>query len=96
MGIAADHGGLALKMEIGEALRTAGHRWSISASVLTTGDDYPDYIVPLAQSVAKRDVERGLAFFGSGVGASVAANKVPGVRKSDPRRLFSTPGSRRR
>ena len=56
-------------------------KWSISAHrILTPGDDYPDYVVPLAQSVAKKEVERGLAFCGSGVGASVAANKVPGVR----------------
>jgi ribose 5-phosphate isomerase B len=81
VGIAAEHGGFALKMEIGDAIRTARNEVvDFGARVLTTGDDYPDYVVPLAQSVAKEDVERGLAFYGSGVGASVAANKVPGVR----------------
>ena len=81
VGIAADHGGFALKMEMAEALRTAGHEVvDFGARILTPGDDYPDYVVPLAQSVAKEEVERGLAFCGSGVGASVAANKVPGVR----------------
>ena len=44
------------------------------------GDDYPDFVVPLALAVARGDVARGVAICGSGVGACVAANKVPGVR----------------
>ncbi|HEY8930179.1 MAG TPA: RpiB/LacA/LacB family sugar-phosphate isomerase, partial [Mucilaginibacter sp.] len=47
---------------------------------LDNADDYPDYIIPMAQAVAEGEVERGIAFCGSGVGASVAANKVKGVR----------------
>jgi ribose 5-phosphate isomerase B len=43
-------------------------------------DDYPDFIVPLARAVAARTVDRGIAICGSGVGASVCANKVEGVR----------------
>jgi ribose 5-phosphate isomerase B len=43
-------------------------------------DDYPDFVTPLAKSVAAGEVERGIAVCGSGVGASVCANKVPGVR----------------
>jgi ribose 5-phosphate isomerase B len=43
-------------------------------------DDYPDFVVPLARAVADGKVERGVAICGSGVGASVAANKVAGVR----------------
>jgi ribose 5-phosphate isomerase B len=43
-------------------------------------DDYPDFVVPLARAVAAREVTRGLAICGSGVGACVAANKMPGVR----------------
>jgi ribose 5-phosphate isomerase B len=46
----------------------------------TPDDDYPDFVVPLARAIARGDVERGIAVCGSGVGASVAANKVPGVR----------------
>jgi len=44
------------------------------------GDDYPDFVVPLALAVSKGEVERGVAICGSGVGACIAANKVPGVR----------------
>jgi ribose 5-phosphate isomerase B len=45
-------------------------------------DDYPDYVVPLARAVSSGEVERGVAICGSGVGASVAANKIAGVRAS--------------
>ena len=47
---------------------------------MTPDDDYPDFVIPLAQAVARGEVERGIALCGSGVGACVAANKVPGVR----------------
>jgi ribose 5-phosphate isomerase B len=50
------------------------------AHELVSGDDYPDFVVPLARAVAAREVTRGLAICGSGVGACVAANKMPGVR----------------
>ena len=43
-------------------------------------DDYPDFVVPLARAIARGEVDRGVAVCGSGVGASVAANKVAGVR----------------
>jgi ribose 5-phosphate isomerase B len=43
-------------------------------------DDYPDFVVPLARAVAGGEVDRGLALCGSGVGACIASNKVPGVR----------------
>jgi ribose 5-phosphate isomerase B len=46
---------------------------------LSEGDDYPDYVVPLAVAVATLEVERGVAICGSGVGASVCANKVRGI-----------------
>lgn len=81
IGLAADHGGFALKTEMAESLRAAGHEVvDFGAPTLTSGDDYPDYVVPLARAVARGEVERGVAFCGSGVGASIAANKVRGVR----------------
>ncbi len=81
IGLAADHGGYALKAEMAESLRAAGHDVAdFGACILTPGDDYPDYVVPLARAVAHGKVERGVAFCGSGVGASIAANKVFGIR----------------
>jgi len=81
IGIATDHGGFGLKEELVSGLRAAGHDVvDFGAHSLSPGDDYPDFVVPLAQAVAQGLVERGLAVCGSGVGASVCANKVPGVR----------------
>jgi ribose 5-phosphate isomerase B len=81
IGIAADHGGLALKVLIATALRNEGHTVvDFGAVQLDLADDYPDFVVPMAQAVARLEVERGVAICGSGVGASIAANKVSGVR----------------
>ena len=81
VGVAADHGGFELKEQLVGRLRAAGHE------VVDFGDcrpdpddDYPDFVVPLARAVARGEVDRGVAVCGSGVGACVVANKVPGVR----------------
>jgi ribose 5-phosphate isomerase B len=81
VGIATDHGGFELKEELAAYLRQAGHEVvDMGAHKLTPGDDYPDFVIPLAQAVAARKVERGIAVCGSGVGASVCANKISGIR----------------
>ena len=81
IGIATDHGGFNLKEELVKQLREAGHEVvDFGAHRLNQGDDYPDYVVPLAEAVAAQKVDRGLAICGSGVGASVCANKIRGVR----------------
>ena len=80
VGIATDHGGFGLKEELLGRLRAAGHEVvDFGAHCLSEGDDYPDYVVPLAQAVAAGKVNRGVAICGSGVGASVCANKVRGI-----------------
>jgi ribose 5-phosphate isomerase B len=81
VGIAADHGAFALKGQIAPALFGSGYEVvDFGAFELDGADDYPDFVIPLARAVAAGAVERGLALCGSGVGASVAANKVAGVR----------------
>jgi ribose 5-phosphate isomerase B len=81
VGIATDHGGFRLKEEIVEQLRAAGHQVvDFGASSQNPDDDYPDFVIPLAQALAMGEVERGVAICGSGVGVSVCANKIPGVR----------------
>jgi ribose 5-phosphate isomerase B len=81
IGIAADHGGFELKVQLTAALKATGYELAdFGARELTPGDDYPDFVAPLARAVARGEVARGLAICGSGVGACVAANKVPGVR----------------
>ena len=81
VGIATDHGGFALKEEVMGQLQKAGHEVvDFGAHQLSESDDYPDYVVPLAQAVAEGKVKRGVAICGSGVGASVCANKIAGAR----------------
>src|SRR5215831_16101220 len=81
IGIATDHGGFDLKEELVRQLREAGHEIvEFGADRLNESDDYPDYVIPLARAVAAQEVDRGVAICGSGVGASVCANKIPGVR----------------
>jgi ribose 5-phosphate isomerase B len=81
VGIATDHGGFALKEELIARLNSAGHEVvDFGAHALSPGDDYPDLVVPLANAVVSGSVERGVAICGSGVGASVCANKIKGVR----------------
>ena len=90
VGIAADHGGFTLKGQVAESLRGSGHEVvDFGAHQLNPGDDYPDFIIPLARAVAAGEVERGVALCGSGVGASIAANKVPGVRAGLIHDVFS-------
>jgi ribose 5-phosphate isomerase B len=80
IGIAADHGGFELKEKLAARLRNAGHEVDdFGAHQLTLDDDYPDFVVPLARAVAAGKVDRGLAICGSGVGATVCANKIKGV-----------------
>jgi RpiB/LacA/LacB family sugar-phosphate isomerase len=81
IGIAADHGGYELQEYLVGVLREAGHEViQFGDQQPKLDDDYPDFVVPLARAVARGEVERGVAICGSGVGASVAANKVAGVR----------------
>lgn len=81
VGIATDHGGFILKEDLAARLRSAGHEVvDFGADKLSPDDDYPDCVVPLARAVAAGTVERGVAVCGSGVGASICANKVAGAR----------------
>jgi ribose 5-phosphate isomerase B len=90
VGIASDHGGFVLKEQIANLLRGAAHEVvDFGALQLSPGDDYPDYVIPLARAVAAGTVDRGVALCGSGVGASICANKVAGVRAGLIHDVFS-------
>ena len=81
IGIATDHGGFGLKEELVARICAAGHDVvDFGAHTLDPDDDYPDFVVPLGQALVAGKVDRGVAICGSGVGASVCANKVKGVR----------------
>ena len=81
IGIAADHGGFESKQYLDGMLRAAHYEViDYGDSQPKPDDDYPDFVIPLARAVARGEVDRGVAICGSGVGACIAANKVPGVR----------------
>jgi ribose 5-phosphate isomerase B len=90
IGVAADHGGFELKEYLVGMLREAGYEVvDFGDSQPKPDDDYPDYVVPLARAVARGEVDRGVAICGSGVGACIAANKVPGIRACLIHEIFS-------
>ena len=81
VGIGADHGGFEMKEQLARKLAFEGHEViDFGNKVFDSADDYPDFALPLACAVASGCVDRGVLLCGSGVGASVAANKVPGAR----------------
>ncbi len=83
LALGADHGGFELKQQLLPFLRKLGYDiHDVGAHTLDPLDDFPDFARAAAESVASGQAWRGIIICGSGVGASVAANKVPGVRAS--------------
>ena len=81
--IGADHAGYDLKQEIARLLVADGHEAvDVGAHTLDADDDYPDFAIAVGESVRSGEAERGIVVCGSGVGSSVAANKLKGVRAS--------------
>ena len=81
--IGADHGGYALKDELKPFIEALGHEVAdVGALELDPADDFPDFTAAVAAAVASGEAARGVMICGSGVGASVAANKVRGIRAS--------------
>ena len=81
VGIASDHGGFELKKQLVLALKNLGYDVvDFGANVQVPEDDYPDFVIPLVKGVVNKVVFRAIAVCGSGVGACITANKVPGVR----------------
>ena len=81
VGIGADHGGFEMKEQLARLVAGNGHEVvDFGDKIIDNNDDYPDFAIPLAKAVASGEVDRGILICGSGVGASVAANKVRGVR----------------
>ncbi len=79
--IGADHAGFALKEKMKVELINAGHEVvDVGAHEYVATDDYPDSAAAVARAVVAGEGERGVLFCGSGVGASIAANKIKGAR----------------
>ena len=81
LAIGADHAGFELKEQLVPWLRSLGHEVvDLGAHEMDPDDDYPDFAAAVAEVVQSGRFERGIVVCGSGVGASITANKVPGVR----------------
>ncbi len=80
LAIASDHGGFALKGVLAASLRAAGHDVADHGPAAAERCDYPDFAGPVARAVSTGEADRGILVCGSGIGMSMAANKVPGIR----------------
>jgi ribose 5-phosphate isomerase B len=78
--IGSDHAGFELKKLLLDYLQKSGHQLKDVGTNDTKPVDYPDYAEAVSLSVLRGESERGILICGSGVGASVAANKIPGIR----------------
>lgn len=81
--IGTDHAGFALKERLKEELIRLGHEvWDAGVHAAEPPADYPDYVLPVAERVSGGAADRGVVLGGSGIGESIAANKVLGIRAS--------------
>ncbi|MDT8402268.1 MAG: RpiB/LacA/LacB family sugar-phosphate isomerase [Bacteroidales bacterium] len=81
IGIASDHGGYEIKQILKKRLEEQKYEvLDYGNTLFDSNDDYPDFVLPLARAVAGKEVVKGIAICGSGVGASIAANKIAGAR----------------
>lgn len=92
--IGADHGGIDLKGEIKEYLISEGYEVNDFGTYSNESCDYPDYAMQVAEAIANKEFEFGILVCGTGIGISIAANKVPGVRAALCSDTFSAHATR--
>jgi ribose 5-phosphate isomerase B len=92
--IASDHGGLKIREEIKGLLKDMGIEFEDFGCDCETSVDYPDYALPVAQKVANGEFDRGILICGTGIGMSIAANKVKGIRCALVHDTFSARATR--
>ena len=81
IGLSADHGGFELKEFLKKTLHEIGYEViDFGNHQFARDDDYPDFVIPMARSVSRGEIDRGIAVCGSGVGACIAVNKIRGAR----------------
>ncbi|MBM7662451.1 ribose 5-phosphate isomerase B [Bacillus mesophilus] len=92
--IASDHGGINIREEIKSLLKELGIEFVDLGCECSTSVDYPDYALPVAEMVANGEVDRGILVCGTGIGMSIAANKVKGIRCALVHDMFSAKATR--
>ena len=92
--ITGDHAGMTLRNEIKSVLDELGYSYEDVGADCTTSVDYPDYALPAAERVASGEFDRGIFVCGTGIGISISANKVKGVRCALVHDVFSSKSTR--
>ena len=92
--IASDHGGINIREEIKSLLTELGVEFEDFGCECETSVDYPDYALPVAEKVASGEFDRGILICGTGIGMSIAANKVKGIRCALVHDMFSAKATR--
>jgi ribose 5-phosphate isomerase B len=92
--IASDHGGINIRKEIASLMTEMGIEFEDFGCECETSVDYPDYALPVAQKVANGEFDRGILICGTGIGMSIAANKVKGIRCALVHDTFSARATR--
>ncbi|MCP3033412.1 ribose 5-phosphate isomerase B [Halobacillus sp. A1] len=87
--LASDHGGVNLRLEIAEVLKELGVEFEDIGCDCEGSVDYPDYGIPAAERVASGEFDRAILICGTGIGMSISANKVPGIRAALVHDLFT-------
>lgn len=92
--IASDHGGINIRKEIMNLMDELEIQYEDLGCDCETSVDYPDYALPVAERVAKGEFDRGILICGTGIGMSIAANKVKGIRAALVHDMFSAQATR--
>lgn len=92
--IGSDHAGYRLKLEIVPLLKSLGHEVQDYGCDCADSVDYPDYAIEVCQKVQSGEADKGVLICGTGIGMSIAANKVPGIRCALVHDLFSAKATR--
>lgn len=92
--LGSDHGGYRLKEEIKSFVQSLGHQVEDVGCDCADSVDYPDYALPVCRKVVAGEADRGIAICGTGIGMSIAANKVPGIRCALVHDMFSAKATR--
>ncbi|MFC0272462.1 ribose 5-phosphate isomerase B [Metabacillus herbersteinensis] len=87
--IASDHGGINIREEIKQLMDELKIDYTDLGCECDTSVDYPDYAIPVAEKVVNGEVDRGILVCGTGIGMSIAANKVKGIRCALVHDVFS-------
>src|SRR5690625_4253358 len=92
--ITGDHAGMTLRNEVKKVLDELGYTYEDAGADCLTSVDYPDYALPAAKRVANGEFDRGIFVCGTGIGVSISANKVKGIRCALVHDVYSAKATR--